>query len=87
VSNSDHVPSRAVAYALHEVGRHFEIFARIGRWGDCGGCPRSGGKVYPEFCEFTTRYDHKLDAGGLAFQYERAVKAGEERVRREQEVR
>ena len=41
-------------------------FSRNGRWGTCASCPRdSDGKVYPESCENTKRYDHNLDFDGL----------------------
>lgn len=50
-----------------EMSSHFRMFARNGRWGTCGGCPRdSEGNAYPEFCEFTKRHDHKLTVDDLA---------------------
>lgn len=65
----------AVAYALREVGDGFRQFSRNGRWGTCGGCPRdSAGRAYPEFCQFTARGDHHLDARTLAEQFEIRVK-------------
>lgn len=66
----------------------FELFARNGRWGTCGGCPRDAARnVHPEFCTFTDRTDHQLDAEGLAESYrseytrqhDRAMKEIEER--------
>lgn len=33
---------------------------RYGRWGTCVDCPRRDGVVYPEECENTDRYDHRL---------------------------
>lgn len=52
-------------YALSEMGPHFRAFSRNGRWGTCGGCPRSGPDVYPEFCTDTKRGDHQLTLDGL----------------------
>jgi len=53
----------------------FRCFARNGRWGTCGDCPRdSEGNVYPEFCENTQRYDHQCDVDTLADQYKKRVK-------------
>lgn len=50
---------------------HFRQFARNGRCGTCAACPRDGrGDAYPEYCKFTNRYDHQLDAKGLAEQFE-----------------
>lgn len=41
-----------------------ELVRRNGRWGTCVACPRDKlGKVYPEECAFTERYDHNLKAG------------------------
>ncbi len=38
-----------------------ELIARNGRWGTCSGCPRNKlGKVFPERCQFTDRYDHNI---------------------------
>lgn len=38
-----------------------ELIARNGRWGTCGACPRDMlGKVFPERCQFTDRYDHNI---------------------------
>lgn len=38
-----------------------ELIARNGRWGTCSGCPRDlNGKVFPERCEYTGRYDHNI---------------------------
>lgn len=46
------------------------IFARLERWGTCSGCPVDGdGKVLPELCEFTDRYDHQLTLDQLHDQY------------------
>jgi len=56
--------------AMREMGKHFRVFTRIGRWGTCGGCPTDGrGDVYPEFCSDTKRYDHQLTLAGLVQQY------------------
>lgn len=45
-----------------------ELIARNGRWGTCSGCPREGGKVYPERCKYTDRYDHQLqDESNIIF--------------------
>jgi len=58
---------KATQYALRECGDGFVQFSRNGRWGDCSGCPRdTTGRAYPEFCQFTDRYDHMLTADGLA---------------------
>jgi hypothetical protein len=59
------VIDRQQAHALREMAHHFRAFSRNGRWGTCGGCPRSGGDVFPEFCEYTDRYDHQLTALAL----------------------
>lgn len=85
MSRPDYMPDPAVEYALRETSAHFEMFDRVGRWGTCGCCPRSGGRAYPEFCEYTTRYDHRLDLAGLVDYYERAIERGRERVRLEHE--
>lgn len=62
-------------YALRERGDGFRQFARNGRWGTCGGCPRdTTGQAYPEFCEYTDRYDHNLSAAGLAEVFEHCRK-------------
>lgn len=46
---------------------HFRCFARNGRWGTCVDCPRdSEGAIYPEFCQYTERYDHLLSVDQLA---------------------
>jgi hypothetical protein len=48
----------------------FRQFSRNGRWGTCSDCPRdSSGNAYPEFCEWTDRYDHNLDVDALADQH------------------
>lgn len=48
----------------------FMQFARNNRWGTCGDCPRDDERhVYPEFCKFTDRYDHRLDLNSLVFQW------------------
>jgi hypothetical protein len=52
---------------LREIGDNFRQFARNGRWGTCGGCPRDvQGNAYPEHCADTDRYDHQLGASSLA---------------------
>lgn len=38
---------------------------RNGRWGTCAACPRVEGAVFPEQCEFTSRYDHQLQPPGI----------------------
>jgi hypothetical protein len=44
----------------------FAQFARNGRWGTCGHCPRdSSGGAYPEFCDEFERSDHQLELAGL----------------------
>lgn len=58
-------------YATHEalgdVGPHFVMFSRNGRWGTCGDCPQdAAGNLHPEFCGNTDRYDHHLTAMNLA---------------------
>lgn len=51
-------------------------FARNGRWGTCGFCPRdSNDHAYPEFCEDTERYDHQEDIDGLARLIEISMRA------------
>lgn len=48
----------------------FIQFARNGRWGTCGGCPRDTDKhAYPEFCPDTDRYDHQLTIDSLVETY------------------
>lgn len=55
------------AIALRDCADGFRQFSRNARWGTCGRCPRdSAGYAYPEFCEYTERYDHQLTAAGLA---------------------
>lgn len=57
----------ATAVKREGLSDHFRMFARNGRWGTCSGCPRDSEHVaYPEFCEFTIRYDHWLTAESLA---------------------
>lgn len=57
----------ATAYALRERADAFRQFSRNGRWGTCVACPRdTRGDAYPEFCAFTERYDHLLNAQSLA---------------------
>ncbi len=66
--------------AMQEMGKHFRVFTRIGRWGSCGDCPTDGrGDYYPEFCINTHRcFDHDLSLASLVKQYgikqERATK-------------
>ena len=65
------------AYALRETADGFLQFYRNGRWGTCVSCPRdSHRRAYPEFCEFTDRYDHHLTATGLAEQFENRRRTG-----------
>lgn len=65
----------SVKNALSEMGDSFRQFARNGRLGTCGGCPRdSQGNVYPEFCLFTYRDEHLLNATLLAEQFDRRSK-------------
>lgn len=53
---------------------NFIQFARNGRWGTCAGCPRDTlGNVFPEFCEFTKRYDHQLGVDELISNYKRSL--------------
>ena len=48
----------------------FRQFARNGRWGTCGFCPKdSEGHSIPEACEHQARYDHNLTAEQLAEVY------------------
>lgn len=47
----------------------FKQFARNGRWGTCSGCPYADGQKFPEFCEDTNRYDHKLTLPQLVETY------------------
>lgn len=57
----------AAAVKREGLAAHYRMFARNGRWGTCVGCPRdSEHMAYPEFCQFTTRYDHWLNAARLA---------------------
>jgi hypothetical protein len=56
--------------AKNPIAQHFHCFARNGRWGTCGFCPKDGHhNVYPEFCEHTDRYDHHLNVDALANQF------------------
>ena len=58
----------------HEISKSllgmFEQFRRNGKWGTCVDCPRTDGKVFPEFCINFNRYDHNLDLESLCEQYE-----------------
>ena len=55
------------ALAAAELRDAITAFARNGRWGTCGGCPRDGaGRKLPELCEDTDRADHQLDVDALA---------------------
>jgi hypothetical protein len=57
--------------ALSQMRDHFMMFGRNGRWGTCASCPRdSMGNVYPEFCDYTEREDHRLEAIDLAKMWE-----------------
>ncbi|HEY6117456.1 MAG TPA: hypothetical protein VI172_16000 [Candidatus Dormibacteraeota bacterium] len=61
---------KRTALALRERADAFRQFARNGRWGTCVDCPMDRrGDAYPEFCEHTTRCDHRLTADGLAENY------------------
>ena len=52
---------------IRQLSDSFRQFARNGRWGTCASCPRdSENHAYPEFCQFTERYDHNLDVDDLA---------------------
>jgi hypothetical protein len=66
----------------------FEMFARNGRWGTCGGCPRdAAGNVHPEFCTLTDRGDHQLTAAGLAESYQSEYTRQHDRAMKEIEER
>lgn len=53
----------------------FLQFARNGRWGTCDDCPRdTDGRVYPEFCPNTDRYDHRMTMEELADYYKVLIK-------------
>jgi len=57
---------------LREIGDNFRQFARNGRYGTCGGCPRDvQGNAYPEHCADTDRYDHQLGVSSLAETWDR----------------
>lgn len=44
-----------------QMRESFVHFSRNGRWGTCSACPIDAlGYAYPEFCEYTDRYDHQL---------------------------
>jgi hypothetical protein len=60
-----------------QVRENYLHFSRNERWGTCASCPQdSSGNKYPEFCEFTTRYDHQLTVDKLHDWYVR-TKASE----------
>jgi succinate dehydrogenase/fumarate reductase-like Fe-S protein len=49
-----------------EMKDAFEQFARNGRWGTCGGCPRDvNGRAIPELCANTKMYDHNQNLQDL----------------------
>ena len=61
--------------AHQQLASAFEAFARNGRWGTCSGCPQDGaGRVLPELCVYTQRYDHQLTFDALADTYRRYAK-------------
>lgn len=54
----------------HPLSNAFHQFARNERWGTCVDCPRDGdGRVLPELCVNTRRYDHNLKLDGLVAAY------------------
>ena len=54
---------------------HFKQFMRNGRWGTCASCPRDNqNHAYPEFCEYTDRYDHQLTLDELTESYKSYMK-------------
>lgn len=66
--------------AVRRIGLHFHMFARNGRWGTCGDCPRdTADNIYPEFCPNTKRYDHLLTLDELVARWniETAPQEGE----------
>lgn len=67
------------AWAARQNWTPWRCFTRNGRWGTCAGCPRAfDGEAFPEFCEFTERYDHQLTLTALTESHERElVKARE----------
>lgn len=50
----------------HRIRAALRQYARNFRWGTCGACPIADGHPYPEFCEFTGRYDHNITGAALA---------------------
>jgi len=53
----------------------FIQISRNGRWGTCVACPRdSNGHAYPEFCEYTDRYDYLLTVDYLAEAHRKYLK-------------
>lgn len=78
VLNENEDPRMVAAQSLSD---DFRQMSRNGRWGTCAGCPCDAqGHAYPEFCVFTQRYDHQLDAYALAERFTRAVSNEEARV-------
>lgn len=59
----------ALGRAGQALSKVFDQMGRNGRWGSCVACPESAGKKYPEFCEFTTRHDHRLTIEDLTFTF------------------
>ncbi len=61
--------------ALKRTRGSFELFARNGRWGTCCDCPYDGnGRILPELCRFTERYDHNLILDDLVWQHKNYIK-------------
>jgi hypothetical protein len=78
------VKSIAAQRTLKIWSGSFELFARNGRWGDRGGCPRdAASNVHPEFCADTDRHDHQLKAKDLADAYDREYKLQHDRAMKE----
>ena len=70
---------RKKLYRRWQLEDALRSFARNGRWGTCGSCPRdSDGSVYPEFCQETDRYDHNLAIDELAGAWKRMKSDDEE---------
>ena len=62
-----------------------ELLYRNGRWGTCVLCPRRDGRVYPEECVETRRYDHQIARDGGTIRY--SGNSHQRRIERRRRIR
>lgn len=63
------------SHFVENLSQSLRMLLRTGKLGTCSGCPWDENGVYPERCEYTTRYDHAIYStwGGKFYQYKREI--------------